>query len=298
VPIAAIKALVAQGRYLQADRDAQRMIASGDLGIIELADAFLYLSIAKFHLQEFWGSMKLAERALAIPEATPETVGMAALMVGLNGIETGDISIATEHLERAMEILSTTPALKQQEGVIHHNLALANRARRDWEKANMHFEWAAHIFAKTGEMAKALDCYRGAAWCYLIQEEVDRAELLTGKIEAYVRDHANVDPRWYTILLVDKAFAYLCRGQYGEAIAFCEEVSAPGRVGVSDEQKTEACWIAGEAAFRLGHLDQAALFADYTIDWALKVQWPYMMNKGNDLRRRVMIQRGHSDAVS
>jgi tetratricopeptide (TPR) repeat protein len=292
VPISQLKELAAQGRYLQVDRDAQRLIASGDLNEMALAEAYLYGAIAKFRLQEFWGSLKLAERAMNIPAASQGTVGMSALIAALNEIEIGDYALAISHLEMAMERVDSAGDLRRQEGVIHHNLALAYRAKRDWDKANMHYEFAAHVFSQKDEMALALECYRGAAWCYLTQGDAPRAEGLIAKIEAYVDSHPNVDPRWYTILLVDRAYAKLCRGEPDEAIALCEEVCAPGRVGVEDFLRTEASWIAGEAALVLGQLDQAALFADYTIEWALKVQWPAMMNRGNDLRRRVFSERG------
>jgi tetratricopeptide (TPR) repeat protein len=298
VPINELKALAAQGRYLQVDRDAQRLIASGDLNETALAETYVYGAIAKFRLQEFWGSLKMAERAMSSPTAGPGTIGMAALMAGLNEIEIGDYAMAIDHLQMAMEQSEGSEDLRRQEGVLHHNMALAYRARRDWEKANMHYEFAAHVFSHKDEMSSALECYRGAAWCYLNQGDATRAEILIAKIEAYLTTHPNADPHWYTYLLVDRAYVLLCRGQSEEAINLCEEVSAHGRVGVSDEARTEASWIAGEAALQLGHLDEAALFADYTIEWALKVQWPYMMSRGNDLRRRVFVQRGQTESAS
>lgn len=298
MPISELKALAAQGRYLQVDRDAQRLIASGDLNESELAEAYLYGAIAKFRLQEFWGSLKLAERAINLPAASRETAGKAALVAAHSEIEIGDYAVAIGHLELALELLANSDELRRQEGIIHQNLALAYRARRDWDKANMHFEFAAHVFSSREEMVRALHCYRGAAWCFLTQADADRAELLLTRIEAYITEHPEVDPEWYIMQLIDQAYLRLVRGQADEAIVLCEEASAPGRLGVDDELRCEASWIAGEAALLLGQLDQATLFADYTIEWALKAQWPAMMNRGNELRRRIFAERGWADSAS
>jgi tetratricopeptide (TPR) repeat protein len=300
VPISQLKELAAQGRYLQVDRDAQRLIASGDLNEMALAEAYLYGAIAKFRLQEFWGSLKLAERAMNIPAATKGTVGMGALMIALNEMEIGDYAQAIDHLQTAMDlsIEANSEDLLRQEGVIHYNMALAHRARRDWDKANMHFEFAAHVFSRKGDMERALDCYREAAWCFLTQGDPTPAVGLITKIEAYVQGHPDVDAQWYVRLLVDKAYAKLCLGEIEEAVALCEEVCTPGRVAVDDELRTQASWIAGESALLLRQYDQAAFFADFTIDLAMKVQWPSMMNRGNDLRRRVFAERGRADSAS
>lgn len=299
VPISELKVLAAQGRYLQVDRDAQRLIASGDLNEVELAETYLFGAIAKFRLQEFWGSLKLAERAMNIPAATKGTVGMGALMVALNEIEIGDYALAIDHLQIAMDLIieADSEELRRQEGVIHYNMALAHRARRDWDKANMHFEFAAHIFSQKEDMERALDCYREAAWCFLNQGSADQAEPLIAKIEAHLQAHPEVDAKWYLCVLIDRAYVKLCRGDAAEAIALCEEVCAPGRVAVEDELRTQASWIAGEAALLLEQYDQAAFFADFTIDLALKAQWPAMMNRGNDLRRRIFAERGRADSA-
>lgn len=299
MPISELKVLAAQGRYLQVDRDAQRLIASGELDEVALAEVYLYGAIAKFRLQEFWGSLKMAERAMNIPAATKGTVGMGALMAGLNEIEIGDYALAVDHLQMAMDLImeADSEELRRQEGVIHYNLALAHRARRDWDKANMHFEFAAHVFSQKEDAERTLDSYREAAWCYLTQGDAAGAQSLIAKIEAYVQSHPNVDARWYLCLLVDRAYAKLCQGEAAEAVALCEEVCAPGRIAMEDELRTQATWIAGEAALLLGHYDQAAFFADFTIDLALKAQWPAMMNRGNDLRRRVFAERGQADSA-
>lgn len=298
MPISELKALAAQGRYLQVDRDAQRLIASGDLNESELAEAYLYAAIAKFGLQEFWGSLKLAERAMNLPAASRETAGKGALVAAHSEIEIGDYSVAIGHLELSLELLANSEEYRRQEGVIHQNLGLAYRAKREWDKANMHYEWAANVFSQRGEMNRALTCYRNAAWCFLTQADADRAEIPLAKIEAYIAEHPEIDPEWYLMQLVDRAYVKLVRGEAEEAIVLCEEASAPGRVGVDDELRCEASWIAGEAALLLGQLDQAALFADYTIEWALKAQWPLMMNRGNELRRRIFAQRGWADSAS
>lgn len=266
---------------------------------MELAETYLYGAIAKFQLKEFWGSLKLAERAMNIPAATKGTVGMGALMVALNEIEIGDYALAIDHLQTAMDLIldADSEELRRQEGVIHYNMALAHRAKRDWDKANMHYEFAAHVFSQKEDMERALDCYREAAWCFLTQGDADQAEVLINKIETYVQAHPSVDARWYLCLLVDRAYMKLCRGEAAEAVTLCEEVCAPGRVAVEDELRTQASWIAGEAALLLAQYDQALIFADFTIDLAMKAQWPAMMNRGNDLRRRVFAERGSADSV-
>lgn len=296
MPLSGVESLLAQGRYLQADRETERLIASGELGIQNLAEAYVKLSIAKQHLQDFFAGAKVAERALAIPEATPDTQGMACFMAGVHYANIGDTHLTIQHNEQFLNYVDASERCKRQEPNAHFNMAVAYRQRREYSFAIGHYEMAARIYTETGRISRAMLCHRDIAWCYMTIGDTDRALPFLKRIEEWVAETEN--PEFRVFAIVDKAMYHFSTGQYSKALAHCEEVFAPGRSDVTPDNLTEACWIAGECALAGGQLHEANIFANLTLDHALKAKWPFMMNRGSDLRRRVNEARRRMETAS
>jgi tetratricopeptide (TPR) repeat protein len=296
VPLSGVERLLDQGRFVQAERETERLLGSGDLELEQVAEAYVQLSLAKFCLQDFFAGAKLAERALASPHATRDTIGMAHFLAGANYVEIGDTHLAIEHSQKFLEYIGVSERCKQREPVAHFNIAMALRQRREYAVAIGHYELAASIYTETGRLPRAMRCYREISWCYMVQDEPAAALPFLQRMEAWVSETG--EPVFRNKLIVDKALYCLKCGDHAEAVALCQEIFVPGRDHLTEELLAEASWITGECAIATRRLEEAAIFADLAIDHALKAKWPFMMNRGNDLRRKVAAAKQQGDMVS
>jgi tetratricopeptide (TPR) repeat protein len=256
------------------------------LSSAELAEAQVQLSLAKFYLQNFYAGAKLAEQILAMPDAARDTVGMAHFLAGINFVEIGDTHLAIEHNQKFLEYVDASARCKSREPAAHYHIGMAYRQRREYAVAIGHYELAASIYLQTDRHLQAVRCFQEIAWCYMVQDDPAAAEPFLRRIETWVAESG--DPAIRNQLLVDKALYFLKTNSYAEAVGLCQEVFVPGREHITEELMAKASWVTGECALATGRLHEATIFADLTIDHAMKARWSFMMNWGNNLRRRVL----------
>lgn len=289
MPFTELKRLLERGEYVRAKREAEWLIHSGDLVGPDLARAYRGGAIAHYMLKELFAAVKMAERALAIASESQhlEEMGRALYDLGEYYLLVGDYHLALERLTSFLGTIPGAPVLQTLEGKAHHNLGLVYRARRDWSKAIAAHQAAARLHTANGAERSALESMRGVAWCHLQQE--DPAAALP-YIEEVQQRLANLpaEHQLSTSLLTDLALYHRQVGNTALSVEYCHEVLVPGRPGVDEHLKATAYVIAGENALDQGRPTEADLFANLALEEALKAQHPFLMNRVNDLRRRLL----------
>lgn len=289
MPFTELKRLLERGEYVRAKREAEWLIHSGELIGPDLARAYRGGAIAHYMLGELFAAAKLAERALAIATeaAHDEERGKALYDLGEYYLLIGDYHLALERLSAFLELLAVIPPLAPLEAKAQHNLGLIHRARREWAQAiTAHLE-AARRHTADGSERWALESIRGVAWCYLQQEQPASAlpyiEEVQRRVAGLPEEHQLI-----ASLLTDLALYHRQVGNATLSVEYCHEVLVPGRPGVDVHLRATAYVIAGENALDQGRTTDADLFANLAMEEALKAQHPFLMNRANDLRRRLM----------
>jgi tetratricopeptide (TPR) repeat protein len=240
-------------------------------------------------LRELFAAAKLAERALAIASEAchAEETGRAQYDLGEYYLLIGDYHLALERLTSFLSTMAEAPGLRSLEGRAQHNLGLVYRARRDWPRAITAHQAAARLHAESGAERSALESIRGIAWCYLQQQQPAAAlpyiEEVQSRLATLPEEH-----QLRASLLTDLALYHRQVGNSALSVEYCHEVLVPGRPGVDEHLRATAYVIAGENALDQGRPTEADLFANLALEEALKAQHPFLMNRANDLRRRLL----------
>lgn len=289
MPFTELKRLLDRGEYVRAKREAEWLIHSGDLSGPELARAHRGGALAHYMLKELFAATKLAERALeiALEVGHNDEMGRALYDLGEYYLVIGDYHLALDRLTQFLSVMLQTPSLRSLEAKAHHNLGLIYRARRDWAHAIEEHRLAARLHAEAGNERLALESIRGIAWCYLQQQQPAAAlpyiEEVQQRLAGLPEEH-----QLTASLLTDLALYHYQVGNATLSVEYCHEVLVPGRPGVDEHLRATAYVIAGENAMDQGRTAEADLFASLALDEALKAQHPFLMNRVNDLRRRLL----------
>jgi tetratricopeptide (TPR) repeat protein len=289
LPFTELKRLLERGEYVRAKREAEWLIHSGELIGPDLARAYRAGAVAHYMLKELFAAAKMAERALAcaMEARHAEETGRALYDLGEYYLRIGDYHLALERLNSFLTTMAQAPSLRSLEAKAQHNLGLIYRARRDWPKAIEAHREAARLHAAAGAERSALESIRGIAWCYLQQEQPGAAlpyiEEVQMRLAQLPEEH-----QLSASLLTDLALYHRQVGNTALSVEYCHEVLVPGRPGVDEHLKATAYVIAGENAMDQGRPTEADLFANLALEEALRAQHPFLMNRANDLRRRLL----------
>lgn len=289
LPFTELKRLLERGEYVRAKREAEWLIHSGELIGPDLARAYRGGAVAHYMLTELFAAVKMAERALAIATEARhhEEVGRALYDLGEYYLKVGDYHLALERLTSFLLTMPDAPELRSLEAKAQHNLGLIYRARREWSKAVTAHQAAARLHGENGAERAALESIRGVAWCYLQQEEPTAALPYIEEVQVRLTNLPD-EHQLSASLLTDLALYHRQVGNTALSIEYCHEVLVPGRPGVDEHLKATAYVIAGENAMDQGRPTEADLFANLALEEALKAQHPFLMNRVNDLRRRLL----------
>jgi tetratricopeptide (TPR) repeat protein len=289
LPFTELKRLLDRGEYVRAKREAEWLIHGGDLSGPDLARAHRGGALAHYRLKELFAATKLAERALEIASDAGHTdeTGRALYDLGEYYLVIGDYHMALERLAQFLAVMAGAPSLCSLEAKARHNLGLIYRARRDWPAAIEEHRLAARLHAEVGNERASLESIRGIAWCYLQRHQPAAAlpyiEEVQQRLAGLPEEH-----QLTASLLTDLALYHYQVGNATLSVEYCHEVLVPGRPGVDEHLRSTAYVIAGENAMDQGRRAEADLFASLAMDEALKAQHPFLMNRANDLRRRLM----------
>lgn len=248
--------------------------------VLAARQAFLAAST----LQDYPLAGYYAEKGLqaARQSAQPDLIAAATYHAGCALINQGDWAEAQESLETFLRI-DAQPDTDHYRAPALFNLGLVFIAQRQYREAVNQFRQAEVAFA--GDRPNVARCLLEAAWAELLSGRAEAAGLyLERATEALDEDP---DPDVQTTLLCHRAFYHYQVKEYEQAASLCREVSMPDRLGVTAYHKSEAAWIAGECLLALGERRQAAELAEVACAEALKAAVPWLMNRADDLRRRI-----------
>lgn len=278
---------LAQGEYLQARREAERLIQTGELVGENLVQAYRGAALAHFYLQDVFAAIKLGERALESAESLGswELIGKVRYDLGEFYLSLGDYHQAFDSLMQFLTDLSMYSTLTEREAWAHHKLGLIFRHRRQYEDSLASHHLAVSLHKRHGNLKAAMEALRGVVWCHLKMAQPHEAWPYMQQIHHYLQEHD--EPGLAASMLNDSAYYYQQLGEFKASLDFCAEVMQPGRPGVDDHILATACVIAGENAAALQHREEARLFANLAAEYALRAKHPALMNRATALRRQL-----------
>lgn len=287
MPLEKLRQHLERGEYVQARREAERLIHVGDLSGSTLVQAYRGAALANFYLQDVFAAAKLGEKAVELAGSLGdwELIGKTRSDLGTIYSKLGDSHLAREYLLSFLVDLDRYPDLRRSEAAVHHNLGLVYRQRKEYENSLTSHHMAATLFERQGDHRLKVDAIRGVIWCLLTMGDPVAAWPYIEQVSAYVRDHQ--DEMLSASLLTDLAQYYRLIGDIKTSMDFCEEALVPGRPGVDDHILATASVIAGENALDVGQRREAGMFAGFALDYALKAKHPLLMNRASSLRRRI-----------
>ncbi|MFZ5826905.1 MAG: tetratricopeptide repeat protein [Bacillota bacterium] len=287
MPLTNLMAYLERGEYLQARREADRLIQTGGLVGESLVQAYRGSALAHYYLQDVFAAIKLGEHALKSARNLGNWVliGKARYDLGEYHLTLGDYSQAYDYLMQFLADLNHYPALSKLEGWAQHNLALIFRHQRRYEDALAAHHLAAELHKRNGDRRRMLEALRGIVWCHLTRGEPEAAWPYIQQMTQELQESS--DDQLASSLLTDMAYYYQQVGDLKASMDFCAEAMAPGRPGVDDHVLATACVIAGENALTLMHCEEALMFANLAQEYALQAKQPVLMNRAVSLKRQL-----------
>lgn len=283
-----IQELLGRGHYLKAYREGLRFL---DDQPIEPAEAVQVLLLAAraigVGLNQLKDAADLSVQAAQIAEE--ENLDGEAQLARITAAEAyrrqGEWSEAADWSEAFLKHDQDTMTDRRYRGICLYNYGLVHRARQDQYKAVAAFEDAAQAFESQGMFAQMAMAHQMLAWTHLLVS--DRPDLAEPhiRVAACLAPQATEEDRVHQITL--EALYALRVGHFDKAVDLCQEVFVPGRVGVTPLAKAEAAMISAAVALQTGHLADARFFAQKAVQAAQESQEPAMMNRANEVFRKV-----------
>lgn len=282
-----VEQFLAAGAFLQARREAERLLLGGELAPRDQGRAYRLACRACLSLQELFAAAKFGERAVERARGThdQETLGKAHFDLGCAYTQIGDTHLAAEHLEAFLTLLPQLTGVERWEGLAYYNLSVVHRQRKQWSTAIQLLEQADWLFRKHAQLPEQAQVALDLAWCHLMLGDPAKAAPYLESVEVHLSHHP--DDRLSADLICERALYFRLKGDLPAATELCRALFTPKRQGVGDHQLAEASWIMGENALDLGRRSEAAIFADLALNHAVKANWPSLMNLACDLRRRI-----------
>lgn len=287
LPLTKLRQHLAHSEYLQARREAERLIQMEDLVGENLVLAYRGAALAHYYLQEVFAAIKLGERALQGAQnlGSWDLIGKVRYDLGEFHLTLGDYNQAYEYLMQFLTDLNHYPGSQHQEGWAHHKLGLIFRHQRRYADSLASHHLAVSLHRRHGEFQASMEAIRGVIWCHLQLGEPHEAWLSIQQISAYLQE--NPDEGLAASLLNDTAYYYQQLGDLRSSMDFCAEAMVPGRLGVDDHVLATACVIAGENALTLRRSEEARMFTNLAQEYALRAKQPVLINRAVTLRRHL-----------
>jgi tetratricopeptide (TPR) repeat protein len=287
LPLTKLRQHLAKSEYVQARREAERLVQMGELDDRDLVQANRAAALANYYLQEFFAAVNLGERALALATELQDWAAIGTLRYDLGEyyLKLGDLYLARQHLVQCLDEFHRYPESPALRARVYHNLGHVHRCRREYPSALAALQTAVELYGVQGNHRLRMETVRAIIWCYLEASDPDGALPYIDQVATYLQN--NPDPALSAGHLTDLAYYHRLKGNTKLSMDFCEEALVPGRPGVDDRILATACVITGENALDLGQHQEARMFASFALDYALKAKHPFLMNLASSLRRRI-----------
>lgn len=288
MPLAQLDRLLTSKYWVQARKEADRLLAT-ELSAEDRARVYRAGGLAALKCGEYFAAIEMSHRAIDLCQETGdiETATRAHFVAGTSFLFLKDYWPTESHLLQFIDTASSLPALEALLPHGHFNLGVLAEYRENYRDAIAGYELALSAWLKSGNTAEVVRCYRALAWCYLLLNQPDEALPYLSRIEMQLRLREDAECRFW--LLVDKAFYHYLGGTVSESIRLCEEIFAHlGAPGLTDEHLALTAWITGENSLSVGRDKEAIIFADLAQTYAVNANWPFMVTRADDLRKRAV----------
>ncbi|MFZ5825816.1 MAG: hypothetical protein ACOY94_16075 [Bacillota bacterium] len=279
--------LLRSGAFQQVRERAEEMIRAGGMTLTEEGQVLRLACRASTGMAAYYDAVKLGERAIerATQAGDTPTVAKAHFDLGCSYLYIGDTVAVRRHLGEFLRLLPAVPELKVWEGIAYYNLAHAHAQRKEWQTAIETLNRAATLFDQAGQSRERASCALDTAWYYLQLGAPHLAADHIRQLEVYLEGHHD-DHVTANNLVCVRALHARVAGDLAASSRFARELLVPGRPGVDDRHRGEACWILGENALDLGRLEECGAMVDLAAEHAARDNYPTLMNLTSDLRRR------------
>lgn len=293
--MAAIESHLCRGEFLQAAREAERILLL-DLAQWERARVCRYLGRSRGQAGDPYGALKVLEMAHVLAQESRDwdCLGLARAELGITLLMTGDYANAIDSLQSYFLDFRRYNEARAVEGLVHYNLGLASRRRRDYPAAIDHYTRAVSWFTERGYTLHAGQTHQNLSWLYCLDGNYDEAERELITADSFLDV---CGPAFQAEQLVCRALYHLCTGQLGTSMLMVEEVLRPTRTGVTPTHKGHAAWIAGCVALESRHHDMATYFADLATQFALEAKEPAIMSQASLLRADIANRKAEGEAA-
>jgi tetratricopeptide (TPR) repeat protein len=291
-----LQTLVATGQFLAAYREVERMVMDPAIDPSLKAKLFIIGVRAAAGLREVYTAAKMAEKAVEAAELGSDwdDIGNARLYSALIYREIGDTAQALRFFQLFFQYLDRYPALQTKTAHAYYNLGLTHQQCREYDKALHAYELATEDFKQQQNERGILFTLQNMAWTLLLQRRIKEAEPVLS--EAEVLSTRLEIPKYQVSQLVVAALYARLTANANRAVALCEEIFQPGRQGKSERHCAEAAWIMASITLEANRLQEAAIFADLAMSYALQAKEPHVMNLASEVRQQVLTRKSELPA--
>lgn len=283
-----LRRMLSDGRNVAALRQAMQLLEHELVVPAEAIEIARAGYLAAMALERYYEARLMADEEFrrAQAHADPELVAVASYHLGTALLYMGDLPTALDRLQAFLAADDPPrPDLAYYRGPCWFNAGLALTQQKQYREAVSAFLRARSIFDADSETHNVIRALLEAAWTELLDNRAEPAGFYLEEASGLLEN--SPDPHLQSVCLVHKALYHFRLGELTAALGLCEEVLMPGRPGVKAHQLSEAAWIAGECALRLGRPPEARAFAALAMDEAINAKWPALMNRTAELQRRI-----------
>lgn len=277
-----IRDLLRAGRFVQAAREAEEAL-DGDVSPTDQAQLNQLLGVARYKVGALWPAIQATRTAegLAAEWGLPEVLGRARINLVAMLLDIGDYALAAETGARLLRGAADLPdQVRVQLCWVHYNLARVYHAQR---QHRLMYEQVRLAIESADSDHFLVMVHQQAAWWRYLDDHIDQGdrhrevagELLTPDDTEGARE-----------MLILECLRAHQTGDMERAVTLSEEFLL-SEMEPPLLQRVWAAYIAGSAALHLDHISEAGVLAGRSLDWAIELGDPGLMNRANELRRRV-----------
>jgi hypothetical protein len=282
-----LRVLVRSGRYVQAARDAEVLIAEGALGPVDLSHAYHVQSVALYQTDKLVPAYHAARKAEALATEWGLTDLGGRIRINLIALlrDIGEYRAAAEVGARLLDTEEKlSPDTRGQLPRVRYNLARVQRVRHEAEVAYELLEQAIATAEAAGfDPGFRADAHQLMAWWLLEDDRVAAADPHLEAAGALIQPEDVTRQREQLLIACHVAYRI---GDSEAAIAMAGEF-VPMDAPATQRQRVWACLISTWVAIDQADWPNADLFATTAQTIAIELQAPDLMNRANDLKRQI-----------
>ncbi len=286
--VQAIRAMVAEGRFLAAKRLVQGVLNSPDTPVHEKAQVALLGSQAAMSTRDAYLAWTFAQKALGLAQEceSEEIEGRSLFAISAARLAIGDYAETRIFLRQFVDGLADRwPQLEEELSArAYGNLGLALAGQKLFPDALAAFTSCLTRLQTAGNHQGQVMAHHQMSWVLMqmgaydeAREHLEQASALGPLPKQLIPHHQS-----------HQALYYLYSEEFGKAMEQAVELLDVSREDVSTSTKAVACFVAGKCALKQGNLQMAKWFANHSVEFATQDGLSSLLNLVSCLRREVL----------